>query len=745
MNSADEGAALVQTDCSQFRANWEVNPLSGSDYQIVSQDNNWCIGRSNLGSDTLTMTNCMQASANLWRFNLASKMDLLSSETRNGIYEIRSSGEKSKCLSLSTKSSVAEINTKQAECVRDSGQRWMLVGKLPDTAAKTELNLLVIAKPESKIPGMPERKTSTSARQKQRFWSETALPRFFHDYTNGRVKLNVYYYESPYVLTSFVDGGAVTPPDIPEDMDIILNAGWFDGILINHSAPIGGGLVTFAVSMNGFNGAFSNVPIDDSSPLFFGNDMAQLGGSVHEFMHQLDYYFEQPGLGYLRKITQLCTPTGAGMLDCGADEPIVGNYRDNTDNLGTWLAFYRDYLNGFLWSGTAGFGEPVWANSFKIRNRNSPAIPGGPFGGFSSRSTCLNLTTPLAKFAYDTSTNRNHGIINNANQSNTWSGSGFIFDGIDDYLKISNLVGDDFTISFWIKSDQVFSEGTPEGVGLVYAGADNGSGFELRGVRTSAGPDSLKFTVGNVSVQSSSDVTTNTWKHIAVVRSKTNGTTLIYVNGILEGSVSTGNVRLNGNPIIKIGSAFPFPNRIGYTSSYNDHFKGEMTDFCVSNTAMSNQEVATLATGRNIHSGPGTIYLSDMAMKSWTNGWGPIGIDKSTSGGTLSLDEKTYAKGLGPHAPSTIVYQVNGMAKRFTSDIGIDDNAKEHLSSAEFLVYGDGKLLYRSGDKYDNDPVVTVDLDISDVIELKLVTTEGQTNGTYADHTDWADAKVTLK
>ena len=517
-------------------------------------------------------------------------------------------------------------------------------------------------------------------------------------------------------------------------------------MLINHSAPIGGGLVTFAVSINGFDSTFSNVPIDDSSPLFFSNDLAQIGGSVHEFMHQIDFYFERPELTYLKKITPLCKPTGLGMLDCGADEPLVGNFRENTDNLGTWLAFYRDYLNGFLWSGTAGFGEPVWANSYKIRNRNLPAAtPGGPFTEFSNRTTCLNLTSPLNKFAYDTSTNQNHGIIHNANKSNNWSGSGFTFDGVDDYLKVSNLVGDDFTISFWLKSDQVFSEGSPEGVGLVYAGADNGLGFELRGVRSGVGPDFLKFTVGNVSVQSNSDVTTNGWKHIAVVRSKTNGTTSIYVNGILENSASTGSARLNGNPIIKIGSAFPFPNRIGFSSPVNDHFKGEMADFCVYNTAVNNQEVTNLASGRNIYPSQSTIYLSDMTMKSSSNGWGNIGIDKSTSGTIISIDEKIYAKGLGPHAPSTIIYQLNKMAKRFTSDIGIDDVAKEHLSSAEFFVYGDGKLLYRSGDKYDTDAAVTVDLDISDVDELKLVTTEGLTNSTYADHTDWGDAKITLK
>jgi hypothetical protein len=79
------------------------------------------------------------------------------------------------------------------------------------------------------------------------------------------------------------------------------------------------------------------------------------------------------------------------------------------------------------------------------------------------------------------------------------------------------------------------------------------------------------------------------------------------------------------------------------------------------------------------------------------------------------------------------------------SDIGIDDTATLHNSSAEFLVFGDNNLLYKSSMKYDTDMPESIIVDVSGVKELKLVTTEGNTNGNLSDATDWANARLVLK
>jgi hypothetical protein len=67
-----------------------------------------------------------------------------------------------------------------------------------------------------------------------------------------------------------------------------------------------------------------------------------------------------------------------------------------------------------------------------------------------------------------------------------------------------------------------------------------------------------------------------------------------------------------------------------------------------------------------------TRYLSDMTWTSATSGWGPVEKDKSNGqqpagdGRTITLNGKTYAKGLGMHAPADVRYALGGVcAARF--------------------------------------------------------------------------------
>jgi hypothetical protein len=61
-----------------------------------------------------------------------------------------------------------------------------------------------------------------------------------------------------------------------------------------------------------------------------------------------------------------------------------------------------------------------------------------------------------------------------------------------------------------------------------------------------------------------------------------------------------------------------------------------------------------------------TTYVSDLTWVSATNGHGPVEKDKSNGenlagdGRTLTLNGVTYAKGLGVHAASEVVYNLGG-------------------------------------------------------------------------------------
>ncbi|MFJ3727993.1 sulfatase-like hydrolase/transferase [Streptomyces sp. NPDC090045] len=144
-------------------------------------------------------------------------------------------------------------------------------------------------------------------------------------------------------------------------------------------------------------------------------------------------------------------------------------------------------------------------------------------------------------------------------------------------------------------------------------------------------------------------------------------------------------------------------------------------------------------------------YLSDLAWVSATNGWGPVERDRSNGrnaagdGTPISFGGVTYAKGLGVHAPSEIVYHLGGAADRFTALVGIDDFSKNQAATGatKASVRGDGKVLFTSGKLTGAAGPVRVDLDVRGVKLLHLVVEDANSNSAF-DHTSWALARVTV-
>lgn len=140
-----------------------------------------------------------------------------------------------------------------------------------------------------------------------------------------------------------------------------------------------------------------------------------------------------------------------------------------------------------------------------------------------------------------------------------------------------------------------------------------------------------------------------------------------------------------------------------------------------------------------------TSYLSDLEWVQAVNGWGPVERDRSNGetaahdGRTLTIRRQTFAKGLGVHAPSEIVYYLGGKAAKFMAVVGVDDEARP--GSVVFQVWGDGRKLYDSGVLKGSSSPQPVEADVRGVAELRLVVTDGG-DGVNYDHADWADAKV---
>ncbi|RYD33979.1 MAG: hypothetical protein EOP87_10040, partial [Verrucomicrobiaceae bacterium] len=95
----------------------------------------------------------------------------------------------------------------------------------------------------------------------------------------------------------------------------------------------------------------------------------------------------------------------------------------------------------------------------------------------------------------------------------------------------------------------------------------------------------------------------------------------------------------------------------------------------------------------------------DLTELPWTSaeaGFGTVQVGKNIDGKPLTIDKKTYEKGIGTHAASTIVYQLPEGVRGFTAKVGIDDGGmfqqgKTQGSSVTFRVFtekppGEGEL-----------------------------------------------------
>ncbi|MFZ3472512.1 sulfatase-like hydrolase/transferase [Streptomyces sp. 4.24] len=144
-------------------------------------------------------------------------------------------------------------------------------------------------------------------------------------------------------------------------------------------------------------------------------------------------------------------------------------------------------------------------------------------------------------------------------------------------------------------------------------------------------------------------------------------------------------------------------------------------------------------------------YLSDLAWVSAANGWGPVELDRSNGkqpagdGTPIAFGGVTYAKGLGVHAPSEIVYHLGGRGNRFTALVGIDDFSKKQSAAGAVraTVRGDGRVLATTGVLTGASGPTALDLDVRGVKLLHLVVEDANANSAF-DHTSWAQARVTV-
>ena len=167
------------------------------------------------------------------------------------------------------------------------------------------------------------------------------------------------------------------------------------------------------------------------------------------------------------------------------------------------------------------------------------------------------------------------------------------FDGSDDYINVPgnnklNLGTGNFTIEFWIKSNS-----TPSALSFVlskYGNEGSNSNYNLYQVYFN-GNDKLICGLragmsDELKVVSNSDITVNTWHHIAIVRDVTNNRLKLYVDGVKE---DEENIDVTEN--ISLGNDLYIGTREAEGTGTEGHFNGLLDEVRIWNIARRQQEI----------------------------------------------------------------------------------------------------------------------------------------------------------
>jgi alpha-galactosidase len=146
-----------------------------------------------------------------------------------------------------------------------------------------------------------------------------------------------------------------------------------------------------------------------------------------------------------------------------------------------------------------------------------------------------------------------------------------------------------------------------------------------------------------------------------------------------------------------------------------------------------------------------SIGLDELEIGKAQSGRRPAQVNKSVGGNPITMSSTVYEKGLGVNAPWDFWIDLGGKATRFTAIVGIDDEVRTTQSqqtqrrwqrgpSVDFVVVGDGRVLWQSGVMRSQNEPNKVDVDLTGIKILRLVVKDVQSN--YSDHADWAMATI---
>lgn len=211
-------------------------------------------------------------------------------------------------------------------------------------------------------------------------------------------------------------------------------------------------------------------------------------------------------------------------------------------------------------------------------------------------------------------------------------------------------------------------------------------------------------------------------------------------NEIGQGKHSVDIEALFASAPVKVSAWLWGTNEGGKLSSYPNSFP-EPEEISI-NSAVILEETRIDGTGTPAKAVPipgesiNGVFLDSLEPISSHQDWGTLSKNKSVWGKPITINGKEFLRGLGTHANSSIIYNLDGKYSTFRAWVGQDYAIS---GSVSFEVLVDGEKKWSSGIMKRHDDPKLVEVDITGASKIELVVTDGG-DGITGDHADWADA-----
>jgi hypothetical protein len=121
-------------------------------------------------------------------------------------------------------------------------------------------------------------------------------------------------------------------------------------------------------------------------------------------------------------------------------------------------------------------------------------------------------------------------------------------------------------------------------------------------------------------------------------------------------------------------------------------------------------------------------------------GWGGARADSTPYGQTLQIAGTPYAAGIGILANSRVEVRNHGY-RSLSTQVGVDDSARDRTHGVTFMIYGDGKLLAKSKSLHWGQPAQALSADVAGVKVIELVARSAAADNEQLP-VSWGDAAL---